>query len=124
MGSDFSAKAAAAWLHQRKVSREPFAALSGGHVPPTMGQAYDVADQYVGLCCTHENARPVGYKIALTTPQMRAFVGYSDSVAGSVLSTTTYASGAALSFRLRAAQEGKRNANIAFRNRVRRCERT
>lgn len=97
MGSDFSAKAAAAWLHQRKVSREPFAALSGSHLPTTMGQAYDVADQYVGLCCTHENARPVGYKIALTTPQMRAFVGYSDSVAGSVLSTTTYASGAALS---------------------------
>ncbi len=97
MGLDFSAKAAALWLHQRKVSRAPFAALSGIHLPPTMNQAYDVADQFVRLCCAHQNARQVGYKIALTTPQMRAFVGYSDSVAGSVLSTATYTSGAPIS---------------------------
>ncbi len=97
MGSDFSAKAAAIWLHQRKVSREPFAALSGVHLPSTMNDAYDVADQFVSLCCAHQNARQVGYKIALTTPQMRAFVGYSDSVAGTILSTTTYPAGAALS---------------------------
>jgi 2-keto-4-pentenoate hydratase len=97
MGSNFSVKEAAAWLHQRKANREPFAALSGSHLPPTMNDAYDVADQFVSLSCAQENARRVGYKIALTTPQMRAFVGYSDSIAGTVLSSTTHASGTAVS---------------------------
>jgi 2-keto-4-pentenoate hydratase len=97
MSSFFSAQPAAAWLHQQKTSGASFEALSGVHLPPTMGEAYDIAEQFVALRCTHENAHPVGYKIALTTPQMRAFVGYQDSIAGVVLSSATYRSGIALS---------------------------
>jgi 2-keto-4-pentenoate hydratase len=62
-----------------------------------MAQAYDIADEFVRLRCSLEQARTLGYKIALTTPQMRAFVGYSDSIAGAVLSSTSYPSGVALS---------------------------
>jgi 2-keto-4-pentenoate hydratase len=99
MSTDFSAEAAANWLYQRTLSRAPFAALSGPHLPQSMGQAYDIADQFVSLRAAQEKASPVGYKIALTTPQMRAFVGYSDSIAGVVLSSAAYSSGATLSAR-------------------------
>jgi 2-keto-4-pentenoate hydratase len=97
MNSIFSAREAALWLHSKVVEKDQFSPLKGNILPSTMGQAYDIADEFVQLRQDHENARTVGYKIALTTPQMRAFVGYSDSIAGAVLSSATYDSGAQVS---------------------------
>jgi 2-keto-4-pentenoate hydratase len=97
MSDKFSASSAASWLYERTQSRQAFAPLSGVHSPATMTQAYDIADELIQLRCSREQARTLGYKIALTTPQMRAFVGYSDSIAGAILSSTSYPSGVALS---------------------------
>jgi 2-keto-4-pentenoate hydratase len=97
MSTVFSAPSTARWLHQRAVARMDFAPLSGMHLPPTMGQAYEIADELVRLRGLDEKAENVGYKIALTTPQMRAFVGYHDSIAGKILSSRGFRSGAAVS---------------------------
>lgn len=80
------AKNAAHWLFNQHASGAKFAPLTGAHVPPDMAGAYDIQDELAGLRASAWNARRVGWKIALTTPQMRKFVGYEDSIAGQVLS--------------------------------------
>jgi 2-keto-4-pentenoate hydratase len=97
MALAFSALNSAQWLYRRLVDRQPYEALSGALLPTTMAEAYEIADEFVQLRRSHEKASKVGYKIALTTPQMRAFVGFNDSIAGVVLSSTTYKSGVDLS---------------------------
>ncbi len=78
--------AAARWLMAEHEARNTFTPLAGEQVPASMSAAYDVQDQLVALRSAAWNAKRVGYKIALTTPQMRKFVGYEDSIAGQVLS--------------------------------------
>ena len=66
-------------------ARSTFTPLAGEHIPSSMAAAYDVQDALVALRIPAWNTQRVGYKIALTTPQMRKFVGYEDSIAGQVL---------------------------------------
>ncbi len=73
------------WLMEQHAGRKAFVPLAGDQVPGSMAAAYDVQDALVALRCAAWQARRVGYKIALTTPQMRKFVGYDDSIAGQVL---------------------------------------
>ena len=80
------ASASAQWLMVEHEARNTFTPLTGDLVPVSMSAAYDVQDELVALRSTAWNATRVGYKIALTTPQMRKFVGYGDSIAGQVLS--------------------------------------
>jgi 2-keto-4-pentenoate hydratase len=90
------------WLFESHCKRESFAPLPADLAPADMGEAYAIQSQYVGHLA--ETRGPVvGYKIALTTPAMRAMVGLNDSIAGDMLEGTIRRSGASV----RAADYGR-----------------
>ena len=71
----------ARWLVERHLGRHRSQPLPAAFAPRSIGEAYAVQDEFVALK-SRECGPVVGYKIALTTPQMRRFVGLQDSVAG------------------------------------------
>ena len=72
---------AGAWLHEAHRGRQRFSSLPTDLLPRDAGEAYAIQSEYVGMRA--ELLGPVvGYKIALTTPAMRAMVGLNDSIAG------------------------------------------
>jgi 2-keto-4-pentenoate hydratase len=72
---------AARWLVERHLARARSEPLPAALAPRNLEQAYATQAAFVGL-----KARAcgpvVGYKIALTTPQMRQLVGLPDPIAG------------------------------------------
>lgn len=78
---------AAEWLFRAHAARERFAPLPADLAPRSVAEAYAIQSEYVGMRA-HDLGRVVGYKIALTTPAMRAMVGLSDSIAGDMLEKT------------------------------------
>jgi 2-keto-4-pentenoate hydratase len=75
---------AGAWLHEAHRARQRFSPLPADLAPRDAGEAYAIQSEYVGMRA--ESLGPVaGYKIALTTPAMRAMVGLNDSIAGDML---------------------------------------
>ncbi len=85
MTADSMTKEAGHWLLAQHTQRKPFTPLAGAMVPASMAAAYDVQEALVTERKAAWQAQRVGHKIALTTPQMRKFVGYDDSIAGQVL---------------------------------------
>jgi len=80
-------KKAAEWLFRAHEARERFAPLPPELAPRDLAEAYLIQSEYVALrSATRGNV--AGYKIALTTPAMRAMVKVSDSIAGSMLDKT------------------------------------
>ncbi len=78
---------AGAWLYEAHRRRERFAPLPPELAPRDVAEAYAIQGQFVGRRA--EQLGPVtGYKIALTTPAMRAMVGLGDSIAGDMLQST------------------------------------
>lgn len=74
-------KRAAWFLVDAHAEREPFGPFPQDALPRSVEEAYAVQDEFVQL--KSRACGPVaGYKIALTTPAMRAMVGLSDSIAG------------------------------------------
>jgi len=71
----------ARWLVQRHRARHRPPPLPAACLPRDIGEAYAMQDEFVALK-SRECGPVVGYKIALTTPQMRRFVGLRDSIAG------------------------------------------
>src|SRR5579872_2187764 len=94
--SDNRVARAAQWLMAQNEARRPFEPLAGELRPADMNEAYAVQDELVRLRCAAWNTTRAGYKIALTTPAMRKFVGYGDSIAGQVLARNVHTSPAAL----------------------------
>lgn len=88
---------AAQWLMQEHDAKRRFTPLSGANRPADIAQAYDVQDQLVALRLAAWNCARSGYKIALTTPAMRKFVGYDNSIAGQVLARDVQVSPARIS---------------------------
>lgn len=75
------------WLYDAHRNRERFAPLPAELAPRSMTEAYAIQGQFVGRRA--QALGPVaGYKIALTTPAMRAMVGLGDSIAGDMLEST------------------------------------
>jgi len=69
------------WLFEAHRNRERFAPLPAELAPHNAAEAYAIQGQLVGRRAAALG--PVaGYKIALTTPAMRAMVGMDDSIAG------------------------------------------
>ena len=69
------------WLYDAHRERQRFAALPAELAPHDAGEAYAIQSELVGMRAA--TLGPVaGYKIALTTPAMRAMVGLNDSIAG------------------------------------------
>lgn len=77
--------AAAQWLAAEHAARRDFKPLAGALLPASMAQAYDTQDALVAMRIAAGGGVRAGFKIALTTPAMRRFVGYDDSIAGQVL---------------------------------------
>jgi len=75
---------AAKWLHEAHQRRERFAPMPAELAPRSVADAYAMQAEYVGLRAVRLGAI-AGYKIALTTPTMRALVGIADPVAGDLL---------------------------------------
>ena len=71
----------ARWLVERRHARQWPQPLPAAYTPRDIGEAYAIQDAFVALKC-RACGPVIGYKIALTTPQMRRFVGLHDSIAG------------------------------------------
>lgn len=89
--------AAAQELVRQHTSRETFRPLTAPFEPPNLAEAYATQDAFVQQLATQKNTRVGGYKIAITTPAMRALVGFDDAISGCVLADSVYASGHKLS---------------------------
>ena len=80
-------KKAAEWLFRAHAAREKFAPLPPELAPRSVAEAYLIQTEYVALRSA-KLGQVTGYKIALTTPAMRAMAGVSDSIAGDMLDKT------------------------------------
>jgi 2-keto-4-pentenoate hydratase len=87
------AQATACELRRQQAEHVPFQALSPPCAPQNLAQAYASQDALVALLCQQRNTELGGYKIAITTPAMRAFVGFDDAISGCVLADTVFANG-------------------------------
>ena len=85
--------ATAAELRRQQALREPFHALVPPFAIPTLGQAYASQEAFVQQLAAQRNTQVGGYKIAITTPAMQAFVGFDDAISGCVLADTVFANG-------------------------------
>lgn len=74
-------KRAAWFLVDAHAERERFGPFPEDALPRTVEEAYAVQDEFVELK-SRACGRVAGYKIALTTPAMRAMVGLNDSIGG------------------------------------------
>jgi 2-keto-4-pentenoate hydratase len=86
-------QAAAQELLRQQHAKEPFRALQPPFAPPSVEQAYAVQEAWLALQTSLRHTHVGGYKIAITTPAMRQFVGFDDAVSGCVLADTVFASG-------------------------------
>ena len=75
------------WLYEAHRARGPFASLPAELAPRDAGEAYAIQSEFVGMRSA-TLGQVTGYKIALTTPAMRAMVGLNDSIAGDMLEKT------------------------------------
>jgi len=78
---------AGAWLYEAHRRRDTFGPMPEELAPRNLAEAYAIQGEFVGMR-GRELGPVVGYKIALTTPQMRQMVGVQDSIAGDMLEKT------------------------------------
>lgn len=86
-------QATAAELLRQQNGREAFHPLVGPLAIPTLVDAYASQDAFVQLQAAQRQTQVGGYKIAITTPAMRAFVGFDDAISGCVLADTVFSNG-------------------------------
>jgi 2-keto-4-pentenoate hydratase len=82
-------KAAADWLFAAHESRQPFRPLPAGLAPSSEAQAYAIQDAFVALRAAKRGAI-AGYKIALSSEEMRRFVGVDAPQCGMMLESTLH----------------------------------
>jgi 2-keto-4-pentenoate hydratase len=82
---------AARKLFESHERRERFAPLPAELAPRTIAEAHAIQDAFVALRA-QKLGGIAGYKIALTTPQMRRFVGVDEPQAGMMLESTLHRS--------------------------------
>lgn len=90
------------WLYEAHRRRERFSPFPEDLAPRDIGEAYTIQSEYVGMRST-TLGQVTGYKIALTTPAMRAMVGLNDSIAGDMLDKSILRSKSNNRTRIRAA---------------------
>jgi len=84
-------KAAAKRLFEAHQQRDRFSPLPHDLAPRTEGDAYAIQDAFVAMRAQKLGA-VVGYKIALTSAEMRRFVGVETPMAGMMLESTVHRS--------------------------------
>jgi len=75
------------WLYEAHRARKRFGPLPAELAPGSVDEAYAIQSEYVAMRAATLGA-VTGYKIALTTPAMRAMVALDDSIAGDMLEKT------------------------------------
>lgn len=75
------------WLLEAHRARATFAPLPEELAPRDASDAYAIQSEFAGMRAA-TLGQVTGYKIALTTPAMRAMVGLNDSIAGCMLDKT------------------------------------
>jgi len=90
------------WLLEAHRTRAKFVPLPSELAPRDAGEAYAIQSEFAGMRAA-ALGQVTGYKIALTTPAMRAMVGLNDSVAGCMLDKTILRPQPAAIARVRAA---------------------
>jgi len=75
------------WLFEAHRARAPFAPMPADLAPRDADEAYAIQSEFVGMRAA-SLGQVTGYKIALTTPAMRAMVGLNDSIAGDMMEKT------------------------------------
>lgn len=75
------------WLLEAHRRRDRFGPMPEELAPRGVDEAYAIQGAFVGMR-GRELGPVAGYKIALTTPQMRQMVGVKDSIAGDMLEKT------------------------------------
>ena len=75
------------WLFEAHRTRAPFAPMPSELAPRDSDEAYAIQSEFVGMRAA-SLGQVTGYKIALTTPAMRAMVGLNDSIAGDMMEKT------------------------------------
>jgi 2-keto-4-pentenoate hydratase len=85
--------AAAQELLRQQDNGIAFTGLENEFAPGDVMQAYATQDAFIALQAQHRRTAVSGYKIAITTPVMREFVGFDDAVSGCVLADTVFQSG-------------------------------
>ena len=91
-------QATASELLRQQNGREAFHALVPPFALETLGQAYASQDAFVQLQAAQRHTHLGGYKIAITTPAMRAFVGFDDAISGCVLADSVLTNGQQVQF--------------------------
>ncbi|HYD57830.1 MAG TPA: fumarylacetoacetate hydrolase family protein [Burkholderiales bacterium] len=78
---------AARWLFEAHERRDPYRPIPPHLAPASAGDAYAIQDAFVAMRA-QQLGGIVGYKIALSTPAMQAFVGVGSPQAGCLLQST------------------------------------
>lgn len=76
---------AAQFLLDGHRDRATFAPLPAELLPASVADAYAMQDVFTARKAAQLDTTIAGYKIALTTPTMRAFTGFNDSIGGTLL---------------------------------------
>lgn len=87
------AQSAADELVRQHAARQTFSSLQGDLAPTDTRAAYAIQDRYIARLLQLRRTTLAGYKIAITTPAMRAMVGFQDSVSGCLLRDQMLSSG-------------------------------
>jgi 2-keto-4-pentenoate hydratase len=90
---DIAARRAAESLLAEHKANLRFKSLGPPDGPGTISDAYDIQDRYVALLRS-EHGDAVGYKVGLTSAPMQAFCRIDHPIAGVVLASRVYRSGA------------------------------
>ncbi len=76
---------AAQFLLDGHRDRKSFVPLPAELLPSSVADAYAMQDVFTALKAKQLDTTIAGYKIALTTPTMRKFTGFNDSIGGTLL---------------------------------------
>ena len=87
------ADAAAQELLRQQQQAVAFTGLPPAIAPAELQQAYATQDALVQLLVSQRHTRISGYKMAITTPVMRGFVGFDDAISGCVLADRVFHNG-------------------------------
>src|ERR1700730_13235496 len=92
---DIAARRAAETLFAEHRANVTFKPLGQPDRPASISDAYDIQERYVALL-RGEHGDAVGYKVGLTSAAMQAFCGIDHPIAGVVLASRVYETGAAV----------------------------
>jgi 2-keto-4-pentenoate hydratase len=92
---DIAARRAAETLLAEHKANVTFKPLGPPDRPASILDAYDIQERYVALL-RGEHGDAVGYKVGLTSATMQAFCGIDHPIAGVVLASRVYETGAAV----------------------------